>query len=208
MKIYETKRLYVRSFTREDIASKEYLSWFYDPDVTRHNSHGLFPYTQLQKEEFAAELEGTNRIVWAVMAKNYPHSQKPSLADPGVDLQEPPARTIPKHIGNVTLQGIHPIYRSAEFAVIIGDKSYWEQGYTTEAATLLFDHGFKRLNLHRIWTGTAATNIGMRQVAKKLGMIHEGTFRQAMYLNGKYEDVYEYGILKHEWFEQRDRSTT
>ncbi len=186
-KIYETERLYVKSFTKEDMEGN-YKNWWTDADVTKHNSHGLFPYTKAQMEAFLARLESSDDIVWAVIAKK----GKPIL----MKYEFNPNQI---HIGNITLQNINWIYRSAEFAVVIGEKEYWSKGYTTEAAQLLISHGFGRLNLHRIWTGTAATNIGMQHVAIKLGMTHEGTFRQAMFLNGGYVDIIEYGILKEEW---------
>jgi RimJ/RimL family protein N-acetyltransferase len=103
------------------------------------------------------------------------------------------------HIGNITLQRINWIYRSAEMAIVIGEKGFWRLGFATEALTKLYDHGFDRMNLHRIWSGTAATNKGMIRTFEKLGMAHEGTFMDAMFLQGKYVDVVEYGIIKDNW---------
>ena len=183
-KIYETKRLYVRSFTKEDIDGN-YKDWWTNQEVTKHNSHGLFPYTKAQMENFLARLESSDDIVWAVMAK-YINSN----IDEGA---------FPLHIGNISLQNINWINRSAEFTTVFGEKEYWGKGYCTEATKLLFAHGFDKLNLHRIWTGTAVTNIGMRRVAMKLGMIDENVFRDGVFLNGKYVDVYTYGILEDEW---------
>jgi RimJ/RimL family protein N-acetyltransferase len=84
-------------------------------------------------------------------------------------------------------------------AIVIGEKDFWGAGYATEALTALYDHGFNRMNLHRIFTGTASTNKGMQCVAQKLGMKQEGVFREAVFLSGTYVDVLEYGILSHEW---------
>jgi RimJ/RimL family protein N-acetyltransferase len=39
----------------------------------------------------------------------------------------------------------------------------------------------------------------MQKLALKLGMKPEGRRRQAMYKNGKYSDILEYGILKTEY---------
>ena len=193
IKLYETNRFYVRPFQKEDM-TEQYRQWFHDPDVTKHNSHGLFPYTKEQMAKFLAQLESSDNLVWAVMAKpeekgrGFPKYEKHGLYYlDGL------------HIGNITLQQINWIYRSAEFACVFGKKNYWGKGYGTEAAKMIFNHGFKRLNLHRIWTGTASTNIGMQKIAGKLGMKKEGVFKEAMFLNGEWIDIVEYGILAKDW---------
>lgn len=178
IKLYENEDIYVRPFTAADI-KEPYLNWFYDPEVTRFNSHGLFPYTDQQKKDFIASLN-TN-IVWAIMAKT----------------------DIAIHIGNIALQSINWINRSAEFAVVIGNTDYWNKGVCTQAGAWLFDHGFGKLNLNRIWSGTASVNVGMQKVFHKLGMKEEGRFREGTYLAGDYYDVVCYGILKSEWPKQR-----
>ena len=179
-KMYETDRLYVRPLEVEDIESSHYQKWFYDQTVSKYNSHGLFPYTAEQKIEFIERIKSGKEIIWAVITK--------------IEWTEPEEYEI--HIGNIALQRLDWINRSAELACLFGEKEFWGKGYGTESVKLLFDHGFQKLNLNRIWTGTAATNIGMRKIAEKLGMKQEGTFREGHYLEGKYVDVVEYGILK------------
>jgi len=170
-----------------------YQQWFHDPNVTRYNSHGLFPYTKNQMQAFLVRLESSSDIVWAVMAKEARSASIKNKTYPSDD------KYFHRHIGNVSLQNINWINRSAEFATIFGEKEYWGKGYCTEAAKLLFEHGFKKLGLHRIWTGTAKTNTGMIEVAKKLGMTREGIFRDGTFLYGKFINVCAYGILEDEW---------
>lgn len=187
-KLYETERFYLRPFTRED-AEGNYRNWWMDQDVCKYSSHGLFPMNSAELEEFLNSLESNSKIVWAVIVKSQTDMDKDwSL-----------------HIGNVSLDCIDWINRTAEFAVIIGEKDYWNQGYTTEAARFLFLHAFDKLNLSRIWTGMAATNEGMKGVARKLGMQVEGIFRNAVFLEGEYQDVVEFGILREEWNQNKGR---
>jgi RimJ/RimL family protein N-acetyltransferase len=164
-----------------------YRSWLTDPDVTRYNSHGLFPYTPEAMKRYVKSLkESRDIVVWAMLV-------------PTGKEEKWHGEAYGRHIGNVTLQKINWIYRSAEMAIVIGEKDCWGAGYATEALTALYDHGFNRMNLHRIFTGTASTNKGMQCVAQKLGMKQEGVFREAVFLSGTYVDVLEYGILSHEW---------
>lgn len=179
--MYETDRLILEPFSRKHLDGP-YRSWFHDPEVTKYNSHGLFPYTTAKMEAFLVAIEAGSMIVLAVMAKD--------KIDPGFPLI---------HIGNVSLQSINLINRSAEYAVIIGDKLYWGKGYATRASQLLFRHGFKKLGLHRIWTGTAASNESMKRLAKKLRMRREGIFRDGIFLDGQWVDVVAYGILEEEF---------
>jgi len=194
MKLYENDDIYVRPFTKNDM-TELYFSWFYDQEITRFNSHGLFPYSDKQKADFIKSLD-TN-IVWAIMAKNKKDAiDAINEGNPGEFVHSTYYNDI--HIGNISLQSSNWINRSAEFAVIIGNKDYWGKGICTTTGKWLFDHGFNKLNLNRIWSGTASVNTGMIKVFKKLGMKEEGRFREGIYLAGDYCDVVCYGKLKNE----------
>ena len=102
------------------------------------------------------------------------------------------------HIGNVALQNISLINQNAEFAIILGDRRHWGKGVGLLAGKAMLEHGFKKLNLHRIYCGTAATNAGMKKLALKLGMKEEGIRREHLFLDGEWVDAIEYGILRPE----------
>jgi len=174
--IYETEEIKLRPFCKDDISSY-YLSWFNDQEVTKYMSHGLFPYHEKQAIDFWEKSIENGDLIWSVFVKENDC-----------------------HIGNIALQNFNWINRTAEFAGIIGNKNYWKKGIATQAIAILFDHGFSKLNLNRIWLGTAETNKGMRKVASKLGMKEEGRLRKHLFLEDKYIDVVHYGIMKDEWF--------
>lgn len=168
-------------FSRKTLENKNiisnYRSWFHDQRVTKYNSHGLFPYTEKQFNEYMDELDHpTDKLVMGIFH---------------VDIN--------RHIGNVSLQAIDWINRSAELAIIIGETDYHNSGVGKYACQLMLEHGFLKMNLHRIWTGTAATNIPMINLALSCGFSHEGTFRQAAFLEGKYTNIQEFGLLAHEY---------
>lgn len=102
-------------------------------------------------------------------------------------------------IGLVGLKYINYINQSAEFYVIIGDRSAWFKGYGTEATKLMFRYGFMELNLNRIQTQDMEENIGGWRADEKAGMKYEGTLRQAILRFGKYNDVRVYSILRSEY---------
>ena len=103
------------------------------------------------------------------------------------------------HIGNISLQHIDYINRSAEIAWMISEQG---KGAGTEAGNQVIDYAFNILNLNRVWCGCVKENIGMVRVAEKLGMKQEGVSREAFFLEGRYTDVIQFGILKGEWNER------
>lgn len=153
-----------------------YMSWFNDPEVCRWNSHHVYPYTREQALDYQRSARENGDLVLAIVDREH-----------GV------------HLGNVALQEISALNRSAEFAIIVGDRAAWGTGIGTEAGRLVVDHGFQELNLHRIAAGTFAENEAMRRLARRLGMSEEGTRRQGLFKHGAYRDIIEYGILVDEW---------
>lgn len=155
----------------------DYVSWLNDPEVNAHNSHHVFPYSVAQARGYIESVLGDkSNLVLAMVAK-----------DSG------------KHVGNISLQKIDAISRNAEYAILLGNKDYWGKGIASEASKLIIDHGFKALNLHRIYCGTSSTNVAMQKLAAKLGMQQEGVRREAHFKNGEFADIIEYGVLAHEW---------
>ncbi|MBI3524682.1 MAG: GNAT family N-acetyltransferase [Betaproteobacteria bacterium] len=169
----EGQRLYLRALADKD-ADGDYPAWLNDAEVCRGNSHHVFPYSREAALDYIRQTrQSTTSLVLAIVVREDHH-----------------------HIGNIALQSIHPIHRSAEFAILIGDKTGWGKGYGLEAGRLLCRHGFAALNLHRIYCGTFADNAGMIGLAHALGMKEEGRRRQAAFKDGKYIDIVEFGLLE------------
>jgi len=169
-----SKDYFVRPLAEGDLDGA-YPSWFEDQEVCRYNSHGKFFKTRASFIQYFSELDRQDRVVWAIC----------HIED--------------GHIGNASLQDISMINRTAEFAILLGDKRHWGKGVGLLVGKKLLEHGFSKLNLERIYCGTAKTNEGMRKLAVALGMVLEGTRRQHLYLEGSRIDVLEYGILRVEF---------
>ena len=102
-------------------------------------------------------------------------------------------------IGNLSFMNIHPIHRSAEIGIMIGEKQYWDQGYGTEAMRRMCQYGFEDLNLHRIFLRVYEGNERGKKAYRKVGFVCEGTMRQARYHHGRYWDVDFMSIIKSDW---------
>jgi RimJ/RimL family protein N-acetyltransferase len=75
----------------------------------------------------------------------------------------------------------------------------WGKGYATESAAALLELGFRRLAFHRIWGKCHTQNPASAKVMAKLGMTHEGTLREHVWLRDHFRSSHIYGILEGEY---------
>jgi [ribosomal protein S5]-alanine N-acetyltransferase len=173
--IYELPDGYfVRALYASDLAGP-YPHWFEDQEVCKYNSHGKFAKNSDWFRSYYESANREDRVVWAICHR-----------DQG-------------HVGNISLQELSFVNRNAEFAILIGDGRHRGKSVGTNAGLILLRHGFQKLNLERIYCGTAATNIGMQKLASQLGMAEEGRRRNHLFLEGEFVDMLEYGLLREEF---------
>ncbi|HLV36982.1 MAG TPA: GNAT family protein [Spirillospora sp.] len=107
-------------------------------------------------------------------------------------------------IGWTQLDGIDWIHRTTALGIGIGNRNFWDNGYGTEAITLLLDFAFRELNLHRVFLTVFSYNRRAIHLYEKLGFRHEGTHREHIQRSGRRYDMLLYGILNREWAQQRN----
>ena len=74
---------------------------------------------------------------------------------------------------------------------------------------MLVDHLFTvDPQLHRVQSDTAADNIAEQHALTKIGMVHEGTVRDAEHRDGQFHDHLLYSMLRSEGDERRALSRT
>ena len=172
------KSVLLRPVKRSDISF--FLKWFNDPEVVQYLAMYL-PMTEMAEEKYIEEL-GT--------AKARSHAQFIIEVKVGAST---------KLIGTCGLEGINSKDNHATFGIVIGEKDCWSKGYGLEAAGLIINYGFQQLNLHRIYSNAVAFNERSIKFHKKVGFREEGRLRQAMFKNGQYHDLVQFGILREEW---------
>lgn len=102
-------------------------------------------------------------------------------------------------VGMVSLTGVDPVHRQAEFHILIGDRGAHGRGVGTDATVAMLRHGFLDLNLHRIFLFVLASNQAAARVYEKAGFMREGTLREAAYKNGEYRDLVVMAVLRSEF---------
>jgi len=98
-------------------------------------------------------------------------------------------------IGHVGLYKIDHRVRSAEFAIVIGDRSVWGRGIGRACSRFAIEYGFGELNLRRISLRVLETNERALNLYRSLGFVDEGRLRQAHWQHGTFVDVLIMGLL-------------
>lgn len=179
MPILYAQRLRLRASEREDIPL--FLKWVNDPEVCEFLEH----YTVLNRIQEEA---------WFESVSSGPRMELPLV----IEIHQPDSDNWTP-IGNLSFMNVHPVHRSAEIGIMIGEKHYWDQGYGTEAMRRMCKYGFEELNLHRIFLRVIEGNERGKNAYRKVGFVYEGTMRQARYHQGCYWDVDFMSIIKSDW---------
>jgi len=98
--------------------------------------------------------------------------------------------------------GLHYVdwrIRSAEFGVFLS-KETRGKGLGKEALFLLFDYGFREMNLHKIWCEVYDNNTSVN-LYRKLGFRDDGVLRDNYFCNGSYGNSIMMSVLEDEWFD-------
>ena len=75
------------------------------------------------------------------------------------------------------------------------NKTYWNNGYATEALKALITWGVETLGLHRIFSGCDIDNVASKRVMVKAGLRFESRWRQDRKREGKWTDGLGFAIL-------------
>jgi len=174
------KRIRLRAAEKEDITT--FLRWINDPEVTE-NLGLISPFSRFEEEQWYEE-----------MMKRPVHEHVFVI---GIKEGTQDKDYLP--IGTCQFFQIDWLNRSSEIGIMIGEKTYWDQGYGTETMQLLLKHAFETLNLHRIWLRVYDKNKRGIRAYEKAGFKHEGTLREAHYQHNRYYDIHLMSVLSHKW---------
>lgn len=106
-----------------------------------------------------------------------------------------------KLIGELKLQNIRWFNRKAELSIIL-KKEEQSRGTGTEIVKKIIEYAFGKMNLHRLEAEVIETNSASIKLIEKFGFKKEGVLREAKFQNGKFIDIYRYGLLRSEYNKQ------
>ena len=102
-------------------------------------------------------------------------------------------------IGTIGLFELDLFNGSAGLGLSIGQETDRGHGHGTDMLRALLGFGFGFLRLERIWLDVYDFNPGARRVYERVGFVHEGVLRRAVFREGRYADVHRMAILVDEW---------
>ena len=155
--------------------------WSNDREVTRMLYRGAFP-----------ENRASAQAAMQAVAHN-PHEVELAIID----------KASGRHIGTSGIHSMNLIAHSCEFRILIGEKDFWNGGYGTEVTQLMVAYGFEVLNMHKVWLGVTADNLGAVRCYEKVGFVKEGVLRDETYRNSRYYDALRMSILRNEYDQLR-----
>ena len=127
--------------------SKHYVDWMNDPLVIKYmNSGGDYSLEKLKS--FLLNQERKKILFWAIIVKE-----------------------TNKHIGNIKIDPIDKENKSAEYGIMIGDKTEWGKGYAFEASKKIIHYCFNNLNIDSITLGVNKSNKTAIKLYDKIGFI-------------------------------------
>jgi [ribosomal protein S5]-alanine N-acetyltransferase len=156
------------------VENTNWYKWLNDEENTKHMQKHYYPNSkELQLKYFKEEVEGNDKILQLGIY----HKKDKYL------------------IGTIALSNINHLNRCCEVGMIIGEVEARKLQYFIEAVKLICKHAFDTLNINRVYSGTISKEID-ELFCRVLNFEHEGIFKQAVFKNGSYHDVYRHALLK------------
>ena len=178
-----TERLILRRFTAED-APAMFRNWANDPEVTKYLTwppHASVDVTENLLHTWVENYEHPDYYQWAIVLK---------------ELGEP--------IGSIAVVEIDHACNSMEVGYCIG-RTWWHQGYTSEALNAVMDELFERTECSSIDARHDPRNPNSGAVMRKCGMI-QLCVRHGDHNNQGECDAIYYNKLASEHRRERDNS--
>ncbi len=82
---------------------------------------------------------------------------------------------------------------------------FWNQGYMTEAVSLVSHFSFEYLGVERVYATVMVDNEGSRRALEKNGFLLDGRLRGHALKRGEWRDAWFLSLLRSEWQAGRER---
>jgi diamine N-acetyltransferase len=168
--------VYLRSAEREDVP--RFVSWMNDYSTSRTLSLRAPLSIPLEERWFEQMIESQGRDGYFFVA---------CLVADG------------RPIGTTGLFELDLVNGSAALGISIGAAADRGQGHGSDMLRALLEWAFGFLRLERVWLDVYEMNPGARRVYERVGFVHEGVLRHAVFREGRHLDVHRMAILADEW---------
>lgn len=187
MDIFRSDRLLYRA-AEDNPADQTFLQALYsDPEIVFMASHMLQrPFSTAATKDLIKELE-KDKFLSVLICK---------IPKPGSS-----SDSEPQPIGTMALKGEKEHFiqdRSYECGIVLA-REHQGKGYGGEALSWLVGWAFDIAGAHRVELSVYEWNERARKVYEKMGFVHEGRRRKALWKNGRWWDDIRMAVLEDEW---------
>ncbi len=168
------ERIYLREVSLSDV-NGSYYRWMNDPEVTQYLEIRFAANSLETLQEYVKDFLGNKDNIFLAIVLKENH----------------------KHIGNIKMGPINWFHRLADIGVMLGEKDCWSKGYAAEAISLVAEHAFNNLNLHKLIAGCYEPNQGALKTFQKAGFEIEGMRKRHCFFNGEYVGAVFLGKINH-----------
>ncbi len=103
-----------------------------------------------------------------------------------------------EYLGTVSLKQIDGRNKNAEYAIALRRKALGNGASRTGTEEIL-KLAFEELGLHRVYLNVVGDNVRADRFYEKMAFRYEGTFKEHMFVGGRYRDLKWYGITRQEY---------
>ena len=169
----------LKRHTRDNLP--DFLRWYQDPEVARLTRYQDGPMRPDEIERFF------------MMRAIGPDALAMGIHE----------RLTGRLIGTCAFSQLDADNGSVLFHITIGEHDAWGNGYGTEATSLMVEHAFAALGLHRVSLSVFAFNERAVRAYARVGFVDEGRAREAIWRDGRWWDEIHMSVLEPEWRAQR-----
>jgi RimJ/RimL family protein N-acetyltransferase len=165
----------LRRHVRDNL--REFLRWYQDAEVARLTRYQDGPMRPEEIERFfLMRAIGPDALAMGIHVK-------------GSD----------RLVGSCAFSQLDGDNGSTLFHITIGEHDAWGHGYGSEATSLMVEHAFRTLGLHRVALSVFAFNERAIRAYTRVGFTVEGRSREAIWRDGQWWDEIHMSVLEPEW---------
>lgn len=179
--IFRGEKIRLRAKTLADISKDKFEDPNYDSELDRATGGLYFPqsYDARREDEEKAVLTANDESKCALVIETHD----------GVA------------VGEIGSCRVHKKDGAFSFWVWL-NREHWRKGYASEAAVIFLRYYFNEQRYHKCDSIVYSFNGASIALHRALGFTEEGRLRESIFTNGKYHDVYQFGITADEFNER------
>ena len=179
-----TERYVLRSLTPADVSDR-WGGWSADPEIVKPFNIAERRMSKDDLRRYTTRFDNVTKFLVGIFAK-----------------------PMSLHIGFYAIE-VSPVHATANFNIVVGDKSYWGKGVVNETRAALLDELFEHRGIEKAYGMPLARNHPAVFNYKAQGWKLEGILlgQCKSITDGTRLDQYQFGMLRSEWRARKGRKS-